>query len=36
LLRGRRHETYGLPVDRIPDAIANTVQLIVDQPKTKR
>ncbi len=30
------HENYGLPVDRIPDTIANTVQLIVDQLKTKR
>ena len=27
------HETYGLPVDRVPDTIANTVQLIVDQLK---
>jgi AcrR family transcriptional regulator len=29
------HERYGLPIDRIPDTIANTVQLIVDQLKTK-
>ena len=29
------HENYGLPIKRIPDAIANTVQLIVDQLKTK-
>ena len=26
---------YGLPIERIPDTIANTVQLIVDQLKTK-
>ena len=25
------HDLYGLPIDRIPDVIANTVQLIVDQ-----
>jgi AcrR family transcriptional regulator len=25
------HDTYGLPLDRVPDVIANTVQLIVDQ-----
>ena len=25
------HETYGLPLHRIPGVIANTVQLIVDQ-----
>jgi AcrR family transcriptional regulator len=29
------HENYGLPIKRIPDAIANTVQLIVDQLKAK-
>lgn len=29
------HENYGLPIKRIPDAIANTVQLIVDQLKTR-
>lgn len=29
------HEEHGLPIDRVPDAIANTVQLIVDQLKTK-
>jgi AcrR family transcriptional regulator len=29
------HETYGLPIDRIPDTIAATVQLVVDQLKTK-
>ncbi len=29
------HDEYGLPIDRIPDTIANTVQLIVDQLKTK-
>lgn len=29
------HEQYGLPIDRIPDTIANTVQLVVDQLKTK-
>lgn len=28
------HDTYGLPLDRIPDVIANTVQLIVDQLKS--
>ena len=25
------HELYGLPIDRIPDVIANTVRLIVEQ-----
>ena len=25
------HDSYGLPIERIPDVIANTVQLIVDQ-----
>ena len=25
------HDPYGLPIERIPDVIANTVQLIVDQ-----
>jgi AcrR family transcriptional regulator len=29
------HESYGLPIDRIPDTIANTVQLIVDQLKSE-
>jgi AcrR family transcriptional regulator len=29
------HENYGLPIDRIPDTIANTVQLIVDQLRSK-
>jgi AcrR family transcriptional regulator len=29
------HETYGLPIERIPDTIAATVQLVVDQLKTK-
>jgi AcrR family transcriptional regulator len=29
------HESYGLPIDRIPDTIANTVQLIVDQLKAQ-
>ena len=29
------HEEYGLPIERVPDTIANTVQLIVDQLKTK-
>ncbi|MEM7437266.1 MAG: TetR/AcrR family transcriptional regulator [Myxococcota bacterium] len=29
------HESFGLPIDRIPNTIANTVQLIVDQLKTK-
>lgn len=28
------HETHDLPKERIPDTIANTVQLIVDQLKT--
>lgn len=28
------HDTYGLPLDRIPDVIANTVQLIVDELKS--
>ena len=27
------HDTYGLPVDRVPDTIAQTVQLIVDHLK---
>jgi AcrR family transcriptional regulator len=30
------HETYGLPMNRVPDTIANTAQLIVDQLKAKR
>ena len=25
------HDTYGLPIERIPDVIANTAQLIVDR-----
>jgi hypothetical protein len=25
------HDLYGLPIERIPDVIANAVQLIVDQ-----
>ncbi len=29
------HELYGLPIDRIPDVIANTVRLIVDQLRTQ-
>jgi hypothetical protein len=29
------HDTYGLPLERIPDVIANTVQLIIDQLKTQ-
>jgi AcrR family transcriptional regulator len=29
------HDTYGLPLDRIPDAIAHTVQLVVDDLKAK-
>jgi AcrR family transcriptional regulator len=29
------HDTYGLPIERIPDVIANTVQLIVDQLKAQ-
>lgn len=29
------HEDHGLPIDRIPDVIANTVQLIVDQLQAK-
>ena len=29
------HETYGLPIERIPDRIAATVQLIVDDLKAK-
>jgi AcrR family transcriptional regulator len=29
------HDTYGLPLDRIPEVIANTVQLIVDQLKSQ-
>jgi AcrR family transcriptional regulator len=28
------HDTYGLQLDRVPDVIANTVQLIVDQLKS--
>jgi hypothetical protein len=27
------HDLYGLPLDRIPGVIANTVQLIVEQLK---
>lgn len=33
------HDLYGLPLDRIPDAIAHTVQLVVDdlrRPPSKR
>jgi len=29
------HEDHGLPIERIPDTIANTVQLIVDQLRAK-
>jgi hypothetical protein len=29
------HDIYGLPLDRIPGAIANTVQLIVDQLRSQ-
>jgi AcrR family transcriptional regulator len=29
------HDTFGLPIERIPDVIANTVQLIVDQLKSQ-
>jgi AcrR family transcriptional regulator len=29
------HERYGLPINRIPDTIANTVELIVAQLRTK-
>jgi AcrR family transcriptional regulator len=29
------HDLYGLPLDRIPDVIASTVQLIVDQLKAQ-
>ena len=29
------HDRYGLPLERIPDVIANTVQLIVDQLQAK-
>jgi hypothetical protein len=29
------HDQYGLPLARIPDVIANTVQLIVDQLKAQ-
>ncbi len=29
------HDLYGLPLPRIPDVIANTVQLIVDQLKSQ-
>jgi AcrR family transcriptional regulator len=29
------HDLYGLPLERIPDVIANTVQLIVDQLKAR-
>lgn len=29
------HEDYGLPIERIPDTIANTVQLVVDDLKAK-
>ena len=29
------HDLYGLPLDRIPDVIANTVQLIVGQLRTQ-
>jgi AcrR family transcriptional regulator len=29
------HENYGLPIERIPDTIANTVQLIVDDLKAR-
>ena len=29
------HDLYGLPLERIPDVIANTVQLIVDQLESR-
>lgn len=29
------HDTYGLPLDRVPHVIANTVQLIVDELKAQ-
>ena len=29
------HDLYGLPLERIPDVIANTVQLLVDQLRAK-
>jgi AcrR family transcriptional regulator len=29
------HALYGLPIDRIPEAIANTVRLVVDDLRTK-
>jgi hypothetical protein len=29
------HDVYGLPVERVPDVMANTVQLIVDQLQAK-
>ena len=29
------HEDYGLPVERIPDTIAHTVQLVVDHLKAE-
>jgi hypothetical protein len=29
------HDLYGLPLDRIPDVIANTVELLVDQLRTQ-
>jgi AcrR family transcriptional regulator len=29
------HDTFGLPIERIPDVIANTVQLIVGQLKSQ-
>ncbi len=29
------HDLYGLPVERIPDVIANTVALIVEQLRSQ-
>ena len=29
------HDLYGLPIERIPDAIANTVRLVVDDLRTQ-
>ena len=29
------HDTYGLPIERIPETIARTVQLVVDDLTTK-
>jgi len=31
----RMHETYGLPIERIPDVIANTVTLIVERLRSQ-